>query len=1144
MKKRISELGKKRKRIFNKLGMTYIELVCALALLSLIVVMFTPMLLSSYEHLYNAGVKVEEVYDSKEQMETGLAVRSSINITNIKVNVQNLFESMNVAGRKIVSDLQGGLETVFHGVRARVDVLSPDVVYDDTSWHEVVIQTTGLDWDADDVILFNLNENRNKNLTSLKDSLKPGQIIIDIVKPDKSKGSSGTAVDEVVYTGGDRASISAMDNGKYLEADPVKKRIEFRIGGVDFTTSPLKICVYYVNERGVLKTLSDYMYIKPAHIIFAGQGGSDYFTTAGIERIDVSSGNTEATTYVLNIEGRGMNVSNSPSLNGLTPNASGSVIKTITWVDNDDNGAFDPYYVMAGTNGSVYRMYSLNVMADGSYFSGTSIPTTATTDKSFNLETGERIHPIFWGGEVSDQYSFQTMNKSTTYGAASDNDVDCSASNSEFGVIGTQYDKFDTKLRYSMVFNSYRTGYKYASQFSRKISYVLTEAANKSFRIAGKKQYLGDFLGYNQRWEPEYCDFVSGGFLSFSANTTDERACYFGGSDVTPSYASNDHTDMHLAYIRLNSYISFDPIQAVRENTTVNIAGGSTATMTDRLITGGEFWCPKGEEEDLRDIGWKDRVNYISTKYGTTANITSAAYLPGASSSGTGQVIYFGTVSAYALVQQRSDTTEKNTKMYNTGSAYASRATFYYVSGTNGAGTTIYRNSSDVNESKSVQDTMRTAITNGTATSKGDAIDFYTGSKGNGTTYKYVDNDLEFTFGYCSRWRMTVGNVTFNGTTEETKSYEKYYKASHASAEYKRKPGINNGNENNLYYSVWFPGEFYNLTQTATLDEVTVAVGYTVSGSTFMSESHDVGDGYYGTALGSIYNDGVLAAYTPKGNKVTNGLANKGKQNVVFQNLLYYKSGSFTNRTTHGRESVRFTVVGLNTETSRSGSSNSGSKQYFAYYGDSNGKLYRSLVATASVSFSAGADENDNVTESVTLVNAIPDSSTSNAATTNGVEEIKFTKTSSDISWGDKSFSSVFAEITSIECHEDIIIVTGKPQPAAQNLFGTAYSGFAVGVKDDNGNWTWKLHAMQFVEGDNKDVYLTDSRIHCAKIIGNYYYAGADGWFGGINLNVLKNLPNGTPVPIAGYNQSVNDDKFLWISTGSNVYAVDGYTTN
>ena len=132
-----------RKRLLNKLGMTYIELLVALALLSLIIVSFTPMLMSSYENLYKAGERVETVYKSQQEMEEGLALRGSQKEGSVPMtfvmNAEKLFENMNVNGRKVVSTLQDKFETIFYGVRARIDFLSPDVVYDDSSSHEVVL---------------------------------------------------------------------------------------------------------------------------------------------------------------------------------------------------------------------------------------------------------------------------------------------------------------------------------------------------------------------------------------------------------------------------------------------------------------------------------------------------------------------------------------------------------------------------------------------------------------------------------------------------------------------------------------------------------------------------------------------------------------------------------------------------------------------------------------------------------------------------------------------------------------------------------------------------------------------------------------------------------------------------------------------
>ena len=122
------------------------------------------------------------------------------------------------------------------------------------------------------------------------------------------------------------------------------------------------------------------------------------------------------------------------------------------------------------------------------------------TDGSTILSDGTQAHPSFWSGEISDQYSFQTMYKSATYGAADDNEIDCSAPQTNNDVagstdlIGTRYNIFDNKLRYSMMFCSFSTGYTYASQMNRKISYTLTEAGNKSFRIApGHRALFGPY---------------------------------------------------------------------------------------------------------------------------------------------------------------------------------------------------------------------------------------------------------------------------------------------------------------------------------------------------------------------------------------------------------------------------------------------------------------------------------------------------------------------------------------------------------------------------------------------------------------------------------------------------------------------------
>ncbi len=1091
-----------RKRLFNKLGMTYIELLVALALLSLIIVSFTPMLMSSYENLYKAGERVETVYKSQEEMEEGLATRYSIRSSNIGMsfimNAQTVLENLNVNGRKVVSGLQDRLETIFYGVRARIDIISGDTVYDDTLTHDVILQTTGLEYTK--VTLGNYAGDINQ--------LPQNQIHIKAFIPDKVTGASnGSTTDELAY-GGKAATLSL------ISADSRQGRIAFTVGGADFTQSPIKFIVYYKNERGILKELPAYLYIEPATMLIAGdQNTFDYYTSAGVESKDVSTDSeNQKVKYVLNVQGRTMNVTNSGLLtDNDRPTKVGAKINTIAWVANDENQKLNPYYVMAGDNGVVYRMYNYATLTSLQNVMGASNAAPDTVDNALDLVTGVRVYQSFWSGEMSDHYSFQTLETSSTYGKQEDNAIDCSAPNTIEGhsVVGTQYNKIDKNLRYSYHFSAYRTGYQYASQASRRISYVLTEAGDKSFRIAAKKQEVEDFTGYNAFWEPDYKTFDKSGL---TYNTTDDRAIYCFKTVVH----GNCHTDMHLAPLRLAAITNIDPIEALKNTDKTTYETGET--IYNRFITSGDFWSPPGKsEESLRGIGWNDRINYVNTKYGCSASIKSVAYLPGSGSNGQGQVIYFGTVPAYANLRQCSDTDSATNKMYNNDKQGKSAVTAYVICGSQTGGSTIYRlsytgagNNKNRTEGVDAQDWMRTQIANNNVITESSEYNFYT-RKGDNQTYK-LNSDVKFTMGYCSRWRMTIGDVTFNGTTEETRSYEKYYTRTHPAANYnQRQPGINKGSTDNLFYNVWFPGEFYNLVDTATCDAVTIAGGYTVSGSTFMSESWIVGDGYYGTALGDIYNDAVLSAYINDSSKaITAGLSGKGERNMIFQNLLYFKSPVFEDPTTHARASYRIEKVGLNSKTD-----DKGNKEYWAYYAINGGAVFRSKVATSVVTTSGSGDD-ITTSESVTL-RQLNDTTDIQEVTINGY-----------------SVSQVFSEVVSIEAEEDIVIISGK----AKN--DTTPLTVLIGVKGDDGDISdWK--GVQL--GGLKGMYITGT-----EIVGGYYYFtasnadGTKGYVAAVNLELLKSVPKGTTVP-AYLNETEVDDGMIYTVISDVPYAIAGRET-
>lgn len=1160
MKKHNPKKSSKGKRFFNKLGMTYVELICALSLLSLIVVMFTPMLLSSYDLLYKAGERVEGVYDSKEEIEEGLSTRYSektvvfnsfkMGFNNLQTNADLLFEALNVNGKKVVSSIQQGLETVFGNARASVDIVSPRTVYDDKSNHDVMIQTTGIEYSQ--VYFGSYTAKYGTDQTSadakfLEEHKKviaaggKGIIFIEVIIPDKSQSvSSGATKEDAVYLSKNVAKLkiyevengtqgrSAATSGTFdmLNTDN-SGRIKFNISGregdpLDFTQSPIKIRVYYVTPRNQVKDVSDYLEIEPPTMIFAGDTDStvDYYTSAGVT-------NNEG-TYSFELEAREMRTANSGYLTSSdTPGSKGVRIQTVTWVQDDENAQLKPYYVMAGTNSSVYRMYNYRVKTSINEVFGIS-GATDTNEGSFILTDGSMANPSFWSGEMSDQYYFKTKEEGMGYGATSDNKKDCSS--------GTRYDYFDKNLRYVMMFNGYNTGYYYTHQSNRRISYILTEAGNKSFRLAGKKSAKSDYAGYTAVWEK------TGDYLHFShdgseLNTDDPRPVYLHTYSSVFVNSTEAHYDRNLAYLRIKSSVSVDPIASTMAN---------DSNYKDRFRK-GDFWVYRGDDSELSETT-PNEYDWLSSNDANNVSISSSVYLPGAGSNGQGQVIYFGTVPAYALVRQCSDigTTDKATKVYNNGKVKASRATGYVIRGGVDSATEIYRaysstgnNNADVSEkfrllclkyagdADGINANVGLNATHDSEYWSNNRSEFYTYSGDD--VISYTDSDLRFTFGYCSRWRMTVGDVTHDGETEETRSYEKYYKYSNPLADGDRLPasGLNTGDENNLYYDVWFPGEYYNLTQVAALDEVTVAVGYAVSGSSFMKESAVVGNGYYGTALGSVYNDGVIAAYVSEdaGGKVfSSGLSGKGEQNAIFQNVLYYKMPTFTDRTLHSRESVRFTAVDLYAVTEspiQVGNELSSSKKYYAVYGDNNGKAYYSLIATSTVM--GTTQEETSKESSVTLKTG------SSALQASDMIEIKVT-----VGVNQVSLSTIYSEITNIDASEDVIVISGKAKDS------DTVEQLVVGVKEEGtSSYTFKYVKNGKFKGN----------INEALILGDYYYIAGDGWVAAVSLDTLKSLPNGgtignrseTNTGISG--TSTNKDDLLWVETKTNIYALDGRLT-
>ena len=455
-------LGKKvnKKRILNRLGMTYIELLCALSLLSLIIVLFTPMLLSSYETVYKAGVRVEDAYDSKEEIEEKLSTRLEENLLefehfNLESNANAALYQVEITGKKIVSSLTKGLETAFGVARARVRIISPRIVYDDQNNHDVIVQVKGLNYNK---VSFGKYTYANDQAFINASKTNGGLIHIEVTVPQKAMTSDKGVSEALAYnstTG--LATVKVKDKikdgeieyktpiatGESLSNTRDNGRIYLNISSgtsteLDFTQSPVRIKVYYVDNRDKVKTTCDYLVIEPPTILFAGEANSqaDYYTSAGV----VQKGGT----YKLEVNPRKMRLSNSGALVDGTDNpasvnnfdgTTGTAINTVTWVDADENPHLKPYYVMAGTYSRVYRMYNYKeatTIADVfPQTDKTRITSFETKDKSVVLSDGSVATPSFWSGDMSDQYYFKTLEHSSGYGTGDYVGTDCTQAQGE-----------------------------------------------------------------------------------------------------------------------------------------------------------------------------------------------------------------------------------------------------------------------------------------------------------------------------------------------------------------------------------------------------------------------------------------------------------------------------------------------------------------------------------------------------------------------------------------------------------------------------------------------------------------------------------------------------------------------------------------
>ncbi|MGN1316311.1 MAG: hypothetical protein ACI4VW_04530 [Acutalibacteraceae bacterium] len=1256
MKKRNTH--RKHGKTVNKLGMTYVELLCALSLLSLIVVMFTPMLLSSYEKIYMAGEWDANTYSKKESVETVLSSRESkfsLESLNMQMSLEGLVQAIEVSGKKAIGELSAGFETLFGYERVKVELLSPSTVYDDATYHEIILQTSGMDYDT---VTFGSLQNYDKTTGEVTDvDTWKGKIHLQVIMPNKKYEGTGAALQETVYK--DIASqylnVSTSDS-KPTSPDPgdlsmgTDGRITLKIGrsDLDFTRTPIQIRVYYVNKRGKMRIVTEYLHIEPATILFAGEtdANADYYTSAGVQSETGADGET---VYSLKAEARVMRTDNSPYLNQpskynkgeyqLTMGRPGTNskldidIRSIRWIDNDEDDTIGPYYVMTGTNGAIYRMYNFKShdsdvykAAVGSELMNNNSQAQAyltkgagsdTLDKAFKLETGERIYSSLWGGDFSHAFEYSTgQDKSSAYGPSVNypgGDKTWITSEGELGVKGAaKYNIMSPVAQFVYYANYEECDFNRKFKKTRPISYILTESGY-ALRLFGSVNGSDEYNGMQTLYDPNTAG--SYGYKVFSDKSTmrDWANQVYAFSDNNANYyrEENENVFSSISIVALASYNITDIDNYNKEtgklsDNTENVR----LNYFQRSSNQGDNDGIETPRSNAKSPAYDGNLGYLRYE-SFDINITDAIYIPSAGGS-SGSMFYVGNVHAYSHLNQLDKTNrnclwkpailtykndESNGGRYyrNNGensTMFLSGALTEYLVASNDDGTGTYiakfHNTGvpykDQLKDGSVADRILEesarakeldAITHPssvqTPATKAEKDEFFFPTRGSSGEWKtmYMD-DVSFTFGYSSNREKVYSKITYDGTTEKVRSFEEYYWISHygtanrvANRNLCSTDGTtgectdgwagNNGNDtgyaylnsyNNDYYNVWFPGEMYNLNKIASKNGVTVAVGYAVSGSTYQWMNQDT-DNYAdcsSTALGGIFNDGVLAAMV------------EGKD-TSFNNLLYFKDNETMDRDflsknkanytqfkdadkglaqqygNHSRDSVQFTAVDLLVEQERNGN-NSVNLEYYAYYGDNKGRVFKSLVARGTGTTDTSVDVGNNNSDTDVIV-------TSNINTVPFIKDLTYSGTQNDaagsmeeIKIGGESLSKYFKEINTIDATNNLVIISGKKADTADGEY------FVVGVRNSDGTWNWRT----VKNGEFTDV------INDAEVIGGYYYIVGNGWMAGVSVDAFRDV-SVTKINSASYQGkhdiSQNKNELLWVDLGSRkFYAISGHATN
>ncbi len=408
----------------NKRGMTLVEVLTAMAILSLLIFCFTPLFLTYFESIRIAGDELKDVQLQSGVLQTvignynvGKGGQYSANVTEIALELstpsQNVVLSRtNTNGTTVSTNLNSPV-TIALGTD--LDNVKGDFLVSDPSNLAAGYTTISAQGTSSGLVCY------PKTLT---DDFIEAKIIV--------YGSGGIVFDEGTFASdfklscGYQGNISLTNGVDYTMKRLAPSMVEITIyggGKISFETSPLEI--KYKGGQHILNVEVD----APSMIMVGEQSddGKYYYYVSRGEIIDGSDGDTAKNELaIIRREMKTTSDQYDPSVSAQNPTTLTSAMNDVEWVPaesgdgyNTMNGQKYGYYVMCGDNGQVRRFwrnnttgnyywggdytyytdYNLNRFSNGTYINTTDKSGNASSNRVYSTDTSFKyiaMRPMYW----------------------------------------------------------------------------------------------------------------------------------------------------------------------------------------------------------------------------------------------------------------------------------------------------------------------------------------------------------------------------------------------------------------------------------------------------------------------------------------------------------------------------------------------------------------------------------------------------------------------------------------------------------------------------------------------------------------------------------------------------------------------------